>query len=141
TGTAHPEVASLLLDRFPKLTPSVQAEIIEKLLQRTIWIPSVLDAVAAGVVPAKLISPNLRAAYLKSSSPEIRQRADDLFVSDLTNSRSKILADYQVSLDLQGSAQRGVEIYRKNCQSCHRFDNMGFEVGPNLATIQNRTSS
>jgi putative membrane-bound dehydrogenase-like protein len=139
-GTARPEIAALLLERFPKLTPSLQAEIIGHLLQRTVWIPDVLDAVAAHTVPAKLIAPNLRAAYMKSSSPEIRQRATQLFANDLPSSRSEVLDRYQVALTLDGNQQRGAEIFRKNCQSCHRFNNLGFEVGPNLATIQNRTA-
>jgi putative heme-binding domain-containing protein len=122
------------------LTPSLQAEIIGHLLQRTVWIPDVLDAVAAHTVPAKLIAPNLRAAYMKSSSPEIRQRATQLFANDLPSSRSEVLDRYQVALTLDGNQQRGAEIFRKNCQSCHRFNNLGFEVGPNLATIQNRTA-
>lgn len=139
-GTARPEIASLLLDKFPKLTPSVQAGIIDQLLQRTMWIPDVLDAVTVQTVPAKLIAPNLRATYMRSSSPAIQQRATQLFANDLPSSRSEVLDKYQVSLTLDGKEQRGAEIFRKNCQSCHRFNNMGFEVGPNLATIQNRTS-
>lgn len=138
-GTARPEIASLLLKRFPNLTPSVQAEIIDQLLQRTIWIPEVLDAVAAKTVPARLIAPNLRAAYMKSSSQAVQQRATQVFANDLPSSRSEVLAKYQVALALDGSPQRGAEIFRKNCQSCHRFNEQGFEVGPNLATIQNRT--
>lgn len=139
-GTARPEIARLLLERFPKLTPSLQAEIVDQLLRRTIWIPDVLDAVAAKTVPARLIAPNLRAAYLNSPAEAIQQRATELFADDLPSSRAEVLAKYQVALSLDGNPQRGVEIFRKNCQSCHRFNDMGFEVGPNLATIQNRTA-
>ena len=139
-GTARPEIALLLLEKFPTLTPSVQAEIIDQLLQRTIWIPDVLDAVAAGTVPARLIAPNLRTAYMKSSSPAIQQRASQLFANDVPSSRSEVLAKYQVVLTLDGNAQRGSEVFHKQCQSCHRFKDLGFDVGPNLATIQNRTA-
>ncbi|MCA9159716.1 MAG: c-type cytochrome, partial [Planctomycetales bacterium] len=139
-GTARPEISALLPERFPRLTPSVQAEVIGQLLQRTVWIPDVLDAVSEHTVPAKLIAPNLRAAYMKSASPAIRQRATLLFANDLPSSRTEVLDKYQVTLTLTGNQQRGAEIFRKNCQSCHRFNNSGFEVGPNLATIQNRTA-
>ena len=141
TGTARPEVAGLLLEKFASLTPGVQAEIVEQLLQRTTWIPVVLDAVAAKTVPARLIAPNLREAYKKSSSQAIQQRAMQLFADDLRSSRSDVLNKYQAALSLQGNVQRGQESYRKNCQSCHRFGDAGFEVGPNLATIQNRTAA
>ena len=139
-GTARPEIASMLLGKFSKLTPSLQAEIVGQLLQRTTWIPDVLDAVAEHTVPARLIAPNLRAAYMKSSSQAIQQRATKLFADDLPSPRSEVLDNYQVALTLDGNVQRGIEVFRKNCQSCHRFNDMGFEVGPNLATIQNRTT-
>ncbi len=138
-GTARPEIAPLLLEKFPTLTPRVQAEIIGQLLQRTIWIPAVLDAVAAGTVPARLIAPNLRSAYIKSSSQAIQQRATELFANDLPTSRDEVLAKYQSVLSQDGNEQRGAEIYRKHCLSCHRFKDAGFDVGPSLATIQNRT--
>ncbi|WP_162006614.1 PVC-type heme-binding CxxCH protein [Roseimaritima sediminicola] len=137
-GTARPDVAPRLLEKFPELTPSVQKVIVDQLLQRTVWIPDVLDAVAAGVVPARLIAPNRRAAYLKSRSQAIQQRAVELFGDDVSSSRSEVLARYQSVLEQSGDARAGVEVFRKNCQSCHRYDGSGFEVGPNLATVQNR---
>lgn len=138
-GTAHPEIAALLLERFPSLTPVAQAEIINRLLQRAVWIPDVLDAVAEHRVPAKLIPANLRVAYMKSPSPAIQQRASKLFAADLPSPRGEVLDRYRVALSIAGDPQRGAEVFRKNCQSCHRFNSLGFEVGPNLATIQSRT--
>ncbi|TWU17497.1 Cytochrome c [Novipirellula galeiformis] len=141
TSTARSDVAAILLDRFPALTPSVQAEVVNQLLQRTLWIPIVLDAVGAGTVPANLVSPNRRAAYLRSSQQEIRQRAVKVFSEDQPHSRKDVLDKYQAALALSGDAERGAPLFLKNCANCHRFGDLGFDVGPNLATIQNRSAS
>lgn len=139
-GTARPQTASLLLKKFPKSTPDIQAEIVAQLLQRTIWIPEVLDAVSAGLVPAKLIAANRRSAYMKSSSQAIQQRAVKLFANDVPSSRDEVLSKYRSVLVLDGDVARGEKIFRKNCLNCHRYKNTGFDVGPNLATVQNRTA-
>ena len=34
--------------------------------------------------------------------------------------------------------RQGTAIFQKICANCHRLENVGFEIGPNLATIKNR---
>ncbi|MFG0261928.1 MAG: PVC-type heme-binding CxxCH protein, partial [Novipirellula sp. JB048] len=140
-NTARPEIAAVLLDPFATLTPSVQAEIVNQLLQRAVWIPAVLDGIAAGTIPANLVSPNRRAAYLRSPQAEIQQRAVKVFSEDQPRSRQEVLEKYQAALALRGDAERGATLFQKNCANCHRFDDRGFDVGPNLATIQNRSAA
>jgi putative heme-binding domain-containing protein len=42
-------------------------------------------------------------------------------------------------LELTGDAQRGREVFAKNCATCHRKDGHGTEVGADLATVLTRT--
>src|SRR6185295_19412980 len=44
----------------------------------------------------------------------------------------------QRALALKGSADKGRTIFRTVCASCHRAESQGHELGPNLATVQNR---
>lgn len=46
---------------------------------------------------------------------------------------------YQESMPLQGDVVRGLEVYQKNCSNCHKLGEHGYEVGPHLATVKNRT--
>ncbi len=40
---------------------------------------------------------------------------------------------------LQADLQQGETVFRRECQTCHRAGTAGQELGPNLATIRNRT--
>jgi putative membrane-bound dehydrogenase-like protein len=53
--------------------------------------------------------------------------------------RKKIVESYKGALELKGDAARGLEIYRKNCIGCHRAGKEGKDVGPDLATVKQRT--
>jgi putative heme-binding domain-containing protein len=41
---------------------------------------------------------------------------------------------------LAGQPDRGRNVFLKTCATCHKAENAGVDVGPNLATITNRTT-
>ncbi len=52
--------------------------------------------------------------------------------------RQSVVAKYRDALTLQSDPDRGREHFKKHCSTCHRVENMGHEIGPNLATIKAR---
>ncbi|TWU58357.1 PVC-type heme-binding CxxCH protein [Rubripirellula reticaptiva] len=52
--------------------------------------------------------------------------------------RQAVLARYDGVLTLPVDLERGSEQFKKHCSGCHRVDGIGFEIGPNLATIKSR---
>src|SRR5262249_62038996 len=59
----------------------------------------------------------------------------------LTSSdRRKVLDEYRIALDLNGDAGRGKAVFKKTCATCHRLENEGVEVGPDLlSALRNKT--
>lgn len=53
--------------------------------------------------------------------------------------RKKVVESYRPALEKKGDAARGLEVYRKNCVGCHRAGKEGKDVGPDLATVKQRT--
>ncbi|MCA9134079.1 MAG: HEAT repeat domain-containing protein, partial [Planctomycetales bacterium] len=141
TASGRADIAAMLLDKYPTLTPGVQAEVVDQLLRRADWVPAVFDAMLAGVVPASRVSESRRSVYLQSGTEAIRQRAEKLFSADAPGPRKDVLDEYQPALTLTGDSARGEQVFQKNCANCHRFGNQGIDVGPSLATVQNRSAS
>jgi putative heme-binding domain-containing protein len=48
------------------------------------------------------------------------------------------IAEYQNKQDTAGSAEAGRAIFEKQCAACHRFGEIGKDVGPDLTTIASR---
>ena len=46
--------------------------------------------------------------------------------------RQKIVDAYHVALGLKGDAVNGKAVFKKTCSTCHRLENVGTEVGPDL---------
>ena len=139
TDFSDSEVASLLLTKYPTLTPDLQARTISRLLTRTEWLVQVLDAIDAGEVQVAHVSPVRRQIYMNSSHTEIRSRARKLFQSDVPSPRKQVIAEYESALPRSSDASRGRQIYRKACASCHQLGTEGHAVGPNLDSVKHRT--
>ncbi len=52
--------------------------------------------------------------------------------------REQVVASYRDALTLASDPERGREVFKKHCSICHRVDGVGYEIGPNLATIKAR---
>jgi putative heme-binding domain-containing protein len=68
----------------------------------------------------------------------VRQKAEKLAATFKTGSRPEVLQAYRPALALKGDPAKGKAVFQKTCAACHRLDNFGTEIGPNLVAMQNR---
>jgi putative heme-binding domain-containing protein len=69
----------------------------------------------------------------------IRNRAERLLSASSDPSRQKVLAEYEPALTLLGDASRGAELFKTKCAVCHRLGDLGNDVGPNLASLTDKS--
>ncbi len=139
SGLSDPQVSGAIIAAWDGLSPSVRREAIEVLLSRSQWSHDLLDAIERQQISASYIETARRSSLLNHADEELRTQAQALLGSERQTPRNEVVNTYLPALSLSGDAQRGQVVYQKNCMSCHRLGNQGFEVGPNLATIQGRT--
>lgn len=133
------EVARLLLDSYPGLTPTVRSEAVEALLARPERLVPLLEAIEARKVSLAQIPFSRRTLLMKHADPAVREFAVKLFSADAPSPRKEVLVRYQPALAAEGDAVRGRKVFLRECQTCHRMAEQGFDVGPNLLTIKHRT--
>ncbi|MFP6597355.1 MAG: c-type cytochrome, partial [Candidatus Hydrogenedentota bacterium] len=68
----------------------------------------------------------------------IRQKATSLFTQKSTDEFEQIIKDYQPALQQQGDPTKGRAIFEERCATCHRFQGVGFQLGPDLSTMAAR---
>lgn len=140
TGFTDTRIADLLLKRYPSLTPNVRTEIVNRLLRRQNWILRLFAAISERTVSIGQIPQVRRTILMKSTNPEIKKQATQFFASDILSPRKDIIAQYQPALKLETDLARGKVVFKRDCLTCHKLGKEGYEVGPNLATIKNRTA-
>ncbi len=134
------EVAELLLAPWPSYTPRVRQAVIEAILDRTNRLPKLLDAVQRNRVSASALSALHRIRLTENPDPQIRDRARALLGGPRRKKDlEKVIARYRAALSAARDTEHGKAVFEKHCAKCHKLEGQGFEVGPDLATVVNRT--
>jgi putative membrane-bound dehydrogenase-like protein len=132
-----PRVATTLLQAWDGLSPQLRATAAEALFARPAWLGAFLDAVEQGSVAHG----DLDAARLDllKSYPDsgVQKRAATLFGQGLPR-RQEVVAAYQPALARPGDRDRGKALFKTHCSTCHRLENVGQQVGADLAAIRDR---
>ena len=74
-------------------------------------------------------------------TPCLRRRAIALLTPSGSADRAAVVASHRDVLTMPGDVQRGAAVFRSACASCHRLDEIGHDVGPNLrSALGNKTA-
>ena len=59
--------------------------------------------------------------------------------SQTSEKRTKLIRDYQKVVTANSDTQAGKQLFTKHCGTCHQYKGIGHKVGPDLATLKNRS--
>lgn len=136
----NPEVTSDLLapSRWRGYRPSLREAVLSALLARPMCWPSLLAALESGGLPSSALTSSQREQLKKAKDENVRQRATKLFSSIAAGDRQKAFEEAKACLTLKPVPANGREVFRRLCANCHRFEQEGFAVGPDLFGIRNQ---
>ncbi|HMC65396.1 MAG TPA: c-type cytochrome, partial [Gemmataceae bacterium] len=135
---ADPGIPALILDAWPAMSPKLRATAAETLFARSTWIQAFLDAAEKGKVARGDVDPARIELLQAYSDEQVRMRAKKLFAGTKLARRPDVLAAYQKALQLKGDKSRGKAVFKKNCSTCHRLEDVGESVGAELSAIRDR---
>jgi putative membrane-bound dehydrogenase-like protein len=135
----EPRVAQLLVRGWKGYGPGVRAGVLEVLFRRDDWLRATLDALEKKEIPPGELDAVRRQRLVEHKDPEVRCRAATLFAGAFAPDRQKIIDDYQPVVKLTGDPMRGSQVFAKHCATCHKLGNMGHEVGPDLASVGDKS--
>ena len=136
---SDPRVAETIIERWKSLSPSVRREALEALFARSERISELLHALQTKRISASEIDPARRKQLVENGDPKIRSFALKVLGSPSSSNRKDVILAYREALSLKGDVERGRVLFRKLCASCHKAEEEGLEIGPNLATVAGRS--
>jgi len=140
-GQMHdPALALALLERerWKSYTPAVREAVLAALMAKPQFHPALLSALETKAVPLGVIDSARRNQLTKQGEETTRQRATELFKNLQSGDRMKVYEDYKSVLALKSDPQNGRAVFKQHCSSCHRLDQEGVPVGPDLIGIRNQ---
>jgi putative heme-binding domain-containing protein len=138
-ASGTPAAAELLVASSRGLSPAVRAEVVDMLASRPAWHEALFAAIDAGTIRASDVPVPRRNLLLKATDARIKEKAEALFGASAVSTRQAALDASTPALELASDARRGFETFRRECAQCHRSRDTGFEVGPPLGSVKNRS--
>jgi putative membrane-bound dehydrogenase-like protein len=134
-----PQVPSLLLAAWDHSPPAQREQLVQVLLSRPAWTAALIQHLEKQPTAWAQLTPSQRQRLLHYPETPLRERVRRLEQGAIPSDRQQVLAAYRPALEKSGDAQRGQQVFLRLCASCHRWGAEGHAVGPDLATVQNRS--
>ena len=130
-------VARELTQRFSSMTPRIRSEAVTVLLARPERVSVLFAAIEKGTFhPSDLTSSQIK--FLKNHRDAgLQKQAAKLFADVGAAHRDDVIKSFQPAPAMIGNVARGKVIYQERCASCHRLEESGFALGPDLVTVKN----
>ena len=131
----EPSVGELLTGAYPKLPSPLQEAALNQLLKRGDWSLKFVEAIQAGKVNLKALSPVAVNRLRTHSDKTVADRANtviDQLNGPEAKEKDKLIAQYTPIVVQPGNAVKGKEAFTKNCAVCHKFNGEGKDIAPDL---------
>jgi putative heme-binding domain-containing protein len=139
---ATPAAQRAIVESFRLAPAELQTALAHALTSNTAAAQTLLDAVAAGKAPPRLLlEPGMHDRLAAAGVKDLDQR-----IKKLTRGIAPPKAALEKLIEQRRSAYRaahpspgaGAAVFAKNCMVCHQIDGHGGSVGPNLAGLNKR---
>ncbi|MBL8216160.1 MAG: HEAT repeat domain-containing protein, partial [Bryobacterales bacterium] len=134
------EPARFFLTHWRAMTPAIRSEAATAFLTDQQRFTMLLNAIEEGAVQPWSLPLRMRVQMQMNRDPALREKARTLLAGN-AGEREKIYQRYLAVIDKQpGDPTKGKATFDNICSKCHKLNGKGSEVGPDLATVRNRTA-
>jgi putative heme-binding domain-containing protein len=120
------------------MTPAVRMEAADAMFLDPARPKLLLEAIRADTVQPWTLQFRHRRQLLMSRDVALREAARTL-LEEKAGDRNEVLKRYQAALEKNGDPQKGRLVFERVCAKCHKLNGVGNDMGPDLATMRNRT--
>jgi putative membrane-bound dehydrogenase-like protein len=132
-------VPELLLRGWKGYGPALRGQVLDLLLGREDRLKALLDALERKQVLSFEIDAARRQRLLQHKNGSIQERAAKVLAGAINADRQKVIETYQSVFAMRGDSSRGLQIFKKTCASCHQLGGVGHAVGPDLASVGDKS--
>lgn len=127
------KITDWCLSQLKSASPSLRNEIMRTLKGEPSRLLGLVKGIESGDVSLKWFDAAQLQSLAAIQDKELQPRIAKLLANLVNKDREKVIEQYQPALSLTPNAERGKSIFEKNCASCHRIDQTGFSVGPDIS--------
>ena len=135
----QPKVADVLLAQWRSVGPALRSSILDVLISRDDWTTALLDHVEKKQINVHEIDIGRRQQLASLKNRALAERATKLLAASIDKDRIKVIERYHTALTTHANAQHGRQLFEKTCTVCHRLNDVGHSVGPELVALTDKS--
>jgi putative membrane-bound dehydrogenase-like protein len=133
------KVADELLTRWRSVGPAVRSSILDVMISRDDWVADLLDHIEHKQINVHEIDIGRRQQLASLKNRGLAERATKLLAASVDKDRVKVIERYHSALTVHGDARHGRQLFEKTCTVCHRLNDVGHSVGPELVALTDKS--
>ncbi len=134
-----PEWGQQIVERWKTLAPALRVTAREHLLGKPVFAVALLDAIERETLVVSDIDPETEQFLRAHRDTAVRQRAEQVLQRPDTANRSELVARYLRTMPSEGNVENGRALFAKRCAQCHKLNELGHAVGPDLAALTDKS--
>ncbi|NND32459.1 MAG: c-type cytochrome [Saprospiraceae bacterium] len=140
-GFRDTTLVAKLIDSWPGLAPATRRRVTDMLIYDPGNHDLLFNSLENGILNIAEFNFDLerRRRLLNSKDESTANRAKKLFSDAGVVKRQDAIDAMREVIDDQGNPDRGLKVFRAQCASCHKFGNVGVNVGPDLSEISRKS--
>ncbi len=136
---SDPRIPADLLKPWKGYSPALRTHVMGVLLSRQIWTRPILEALENKQILPSELDAIRRQQLLQNKDREMREWAEKLLAAASNPDRDKVVMQYILTIPSKGDAKIGKNIFTKHCAACHQLAGVGQQVGPDLASVPDKS--
>ncbi|MCI0377968.1 MAG: HEAT repeat domain-containing protein [Gemmataceae bacterium] len=145
TQIPDPEISETLLKQLKHFTPAVRSQAIDALVSRTQGLHTVLLALELKRILPSELDAIRRQKLLAAATGPLRARAEKVLQGSVDADRAKVIDAYRTALasrerERPEALARGAKLFAKSCAACHQLAGVGQAVGPDIASVADKST-
>jgi putative membrane-bound dehydrogenase-like protein len=135
---SEPEVVDFLLASWRTYSPSLRAQVLPAVASRPAWVRRLVTRLDDGTILAAELSAAARQQLLATRDAPLQSELEKR-LGARSGDRQQALNRARAALELSADRTRGAALFEKKCAVCHQVGQVGRPIGPNLASVTNKT--
>lgn len=133
------KIPGVLLDRWAAASPQTREQILDVILSRSNWIDTLLTRMQSDTQLVQALGVSRREQLLRNRNADIALKAAQVLGAASSADRQKVVQDYVRQMaSLKGDTIRGQRVFLTSCAVCHKVDNVGRDIGPDLLALASK---
>lgn len=137
SGAPDEMASKSLIAAWPTATPPLKASILDALISRGKRLSFLVEAITNKIIPVSAFTPLQKTELLEKSDSHIRFLVEAEFSKSVDPDKEVIYTRYVKGLDEKPDVEKGGALFKQMCASCHRVNDIGTTVGPDLKNAFN----